>query len=460
MSAGRPGDELAEEPVRRGSDGERAEESARRGSDGEQAVESVERGSDGERREQILELTVPLSPLLWPGERQPRPTKRLRPQDSLDLQQLQAELAHSTLATLSIGGQPWSVVSVFSPYTPDLQLMLLEASPDRYLPAPEALDPQEGQALMALWAELAGRLAERPQCERLCVGYNWSPRAWGEQEERGGFQSLLTKWHPMFWSWPHLPEPGAETEYARWIRLDELTAPMRRVMGDNRYAESLGSLLKERIRAAAGGELPAESLRADALGLRARMPARSLHELFGRPGWFTHFLQPVAAAIAATLRQLAETLTSMRFAEIDRLLSRVERGPLAADELERLRAAPQVRPYPEVEADWEAAGLPPELLPALYPAVERRCRESGPPEDWWRKGFGYALVLTERRSEGTVTLRLLPGVYVGPGGVVEAQRFVLRRPEDRQFDQVMLKRRSKELWSLAGQLGRKFPTAG
>lgn len=186
--------------------------------------------------DRILEITVPLSPLLRPGEEQPRPTKRLRPQDSLDLKHLLEQLAPSTLTTLSVGGKPWSVVSVFSPYTPDLHVMLVEASADRYLPEP--------------------------------------------------------------------------------------------------------------------------------------------------------------------------------------------------------------------------------LLPELHTAVEARCRQDGPAENWWRKGFGYALVLIDNRRRGSVTLRLLPGVYVGPGGVVEAQRIVLRRPEDRQSGPEAVRRRSDQLWALAANLEQRFPTAG
>lgn len=410
---------------------------------------------------QILEITVPLSPLLRPGEDQARPTTRLRPHDSLDLKHLLRELRPSTLTTLSVAGKPWSVVSVFSPYTPDLHVMLLEASADRYLPAPEQLQPDEGERLMALWSALAELLGARESCDTLCVGYNWSPRAWGKVEERGGFQSLPTKWHPMFWSWPEMPAAGDHTDFARWIDFDRLPAPARRVMGENRYAEPMGGALRDRIltglppagRGFVGGEW-----QTDSMGLRVAMQASSLVELFEAPGWFTDFLRPVSAAAAAMMRDLTESLTSMRFRTYDELLAGIERGRLPQFDRQALRAPPDLRPYTEVEAAWRAHDLPPELLPELYAAAEARCRQSGPVENWWRKGFGYALVMTEDRRRRSVTLRLLPGVYVGPGGVVEAQRIVLRRPEDRQSDPEAVRRRSDQLWSLAAKLEQRFST--
>lgn len=414
--------------------------------------------------ERILRFTVPLSPLLHPGEGQPRQLKRLRPVDSLNLRQLITDMAPSTLTTLSVNGGRWSVVSVFSPYSPDLHVMVMETSPDRYLPSPTWLDPQEGEALLPIWAAILQFLGDRPDAAKLCLGYNWSPRAWGNPEERGGFQSLPTKWHPMLWSWPSLPNEGEASKFADWVEVSSLPPPMRRLMGENDYAVPLGRLLRARI-----GNLLSDTIErptyldgsswsVDSRGLQVSLAAGSLQGLLRREGFFADFLLPIATALEAVAKELTEVLTSMRFDEYDKILLRTQRGPLQKPELDLLRSVPQIALLTEVTEKWIDRGLPSELLDSLHPAVERRSREVGPAANWWRKGFGYALVLVEDRELGSVTLRVMPGVYVGPGGVVEAQGVLLRRPEDQRLETDELRRKSRVLWQLADSLEDRFPT--
>ena len=47
----------------------------------------------------------------------------------------------------------------------------------------------------------------------------------------------------------------------------------------------------------------------------------------------------------------------------------------------------------------------------------------------WRKGFGYAWVVTGNLNM-KAQLRIQAGLYIGPGGIVEAQGMILRRPID------------------------------
>ena len=106
---------------------------------------------------------------------------------------------------------------------------------------------------------------------------------------------------------------------------------------------------------------------------------------------------------------------------------------------------------------------------AVWPAVRDRCSEQGDPEDWWSKGFGYSLCLSDfpacrgdcfsvdssqaPTSTGRAgELRLLFGLYQGCGGPVESMGVVLRRPEDRFLGAADTLRRSKTLWELGRQL--------
>jgi len=357
------------------------------------------------------------------------------------------------------------VVSVFSPYSSDLHVMVMETSPDRYLPSPPWLDPREGEALLPIWAAILQFLGDRPDAAKLCFGYNWSPRAWGTPEERGGFQSLPTKWHPMLWSWPSFPKAGEASKFADWVEVSSLPSALRRVMVENDYAIPFGRLLRARINIALSemnGRQPyldGSSWSVDGKGLHVDLAAGSLQDVLRREGFFADFLLPIATAIEATAKELTEVMTSMRFDDYDKILLRIEKGPLQQPELDQLRSVPEVVPLREVSEMWSDRGLPSELLDTLRPAVERRIQEVGPAADWWRKGFGYALVLVEDRELESVTLRVMPGVYVGPGGVVEAQGILLRRPEDQRLGTDELRLKSRALWQLAGSLEDRFPTA-
>jgi hypothetical protein len=51
-------------------------------------------------------LTIPLFPYLQPGEEKPRETKRIRPEDTLDLRSLLKEIKKSMIITLEVCGKP------------------------------------------------------------------------------------------------------------------------------------------------------------------------------------------------------------------------------------------------------------------------------------------------------------------------------------------------------------------
>jgi hypothetical protein len=50
----------------------------------------------------------------------------------------------------------------------------------------------------------------------------------------------------------------------------------------------------------------------------------------------------------------------------------------------------------------------------------------------------------------------MPGVYVGPGGVVEAEGFIIKRPENRKFSEKEVRRKSGDLRKLAEGLRAVF----
>jgi len=409
----------------------------------------------------ILELIIPLSPLLRPGETVPHKPKRIRPVDALDLRKMGKELESNTLFSLPISEGEWSVVSVFSPYTPDIHVMIIETSVNRYIPGPEWVPDEEGEKLMELWSVILDFLAEKVPGETIHVGYNWSPRAWGGEEEKGGFQSIPTKWHAMLWDWPVFPEIGQITNYAKWIDVDSLTLPAKRVLVGNNYSKPFGNLIKSRIKKVfTDGTLsskvfPSSNWKIDNRVVSIRFDS-SIQEILRIPGFFSLVLKPIGRILEGITRELTEAMTTLNCSFIDRILMKTENGSLTMEDLEILRAVPDLRSKEKIVKIFREKKYPFSLLKSILEPVEKRCRETKDRANWWRKGFGYSLVLSSSPDGKSGELRILPGVYVGPGGMVEAHGVVLKRPENQWIPKNEMEDKSRVLWELVDCLKNYF----
>lgn len=411
--------------------------------------------------DKIQQLTIPLSPFLQRGETKPKTSKRIRPEDALDLRSSIRELEPSTLVTIENANSSWSVVAVYSPYSPDIHVMVIETSVDRYLPGPERIPDAEGNALMEIWASILEFISEREQNATVHVGYNWSPRAWGIEEEKTGFQSIPTKWHAMLWGWPPFPVTDEKTETAEWVEFQSLSPSIQRLMGKNAYTEPFGQLIQKRLEKAfpEGSQfvelIPHWDWTIDGRGIVVDFDL-SIIEILKTSEFFSQVLKPIAIVLEQVMRELTEAMTRFECGLIDNILLKVEKGPLDEGDLQTLRQPPEMREIDEVRKIFKERDYPEMLLEAILEPVWHRCMEEGKPADWWRKGFGYALVLNGSSKEASGKLRIMPGVFVGPGGVVEAQGVVLRRPEDRSISKTEMKRKSRVLWELAVKLQAQF----
>ena len=404
----------------------------------------------------IKELTIPLSPYLQSGQRKILPTKRIRPVDSLNLKKLVKEINKSDIITLDINGKPWSVVSVYSSYSPDVHIMLVETSSNRYLPGPERIPDSEGNDLMAVGAAILEFIIDRKTNVSIHFGYNWSPRSWGQQEEKTGFQSIPTKWHPHLWGWPSLDNIKAtEQKYVRLIKPKSLSRRERRLLGDNDYSEPFGLLIRNELKKTFHKNsllfklFPHKNWQIDGCALYA-VSSLSILDILGRREFFSRVLKPLAVLLEYLTRDITEIITDMKCRDIDRILVKTEKGCPKGWKALRNRTVMQPRDY--ISRQFEKRGYPKSFLNAIFDAVKNRCNEQGNPQDWWRKGFGYAVVFSGYSGGGCGEIRIMPGVYVGPGGVVEAQGVVLRRPEDKQLSQIEISEKSKVFRHLAGYL--------
>lgn len=359
----------------------------------------------------------------------------------------------SEIATFKTAGGKWSATSVYSAYSPDIHLMLIETSPNRYVPGPETIPEREGDRLMRIWAEILDLTAKRKTAATIHAGYNWSPRSWGQEEEKTGFQSVPTKWHPHFWGWPaFIKKPTKKDWEVKTVAVSKLSAPLRRVLGENDYAKPFGKLIKARMGEKFAKDslfnkiLPFNKWVIDERGLYTRFNL-SVPEILRTPGFFRSCLKPLAAMLEEVMRELTETFTTIKCREIDRILAGTQKG--VPKNLKKLRAAPLMRGEKYIRKIFKMRGYPAGLLEALIQPVHNKCNETGNPADWWRKGFAYALVFHGPAKGRRGELRIMPGVYIGPGGVVEAEGFIITRQEDRKFSEAEIRRKSEDLRKLA-----------
>ncbi|MCX6624227.1 MAG: hypothetical protein NTY38_24830 [Acidobacteria bacterium] len=417
-------------------------------------------------------ISVPYYPMLRSGEASIVRPKRLTPEAALNLDDVIKQLAREVLFTFDAGGTTWAVVSVLHPYTATPHVMLLDVSGNRYVPGPESIQGFEGDLVFRVAALAAQCLCRNGFVDRCCVGYNWSPYSWGEGlEEHGGFQSVPTLFHLMLWGWGPLPEEGKQWVFndsiVEWVKVKELDARQYRMLVANDYGRPFGAMMAREIeKTFAQSHIPPGPLtklldpsawRFDERGLIMPFEGSVCKLLGEHQEFFSRVIRPIGLALDNLLVRLSGVLTTLDCRSLGRLLRRVEQGPLSDANLELLRAVPTVRPEDEIREAFRREGWPAELLPVLLPAVHARCEAASQRDvsSCWRKGFGYALAMSSAPSGGSGELRIMPGVYLGPGGVVEAQGMLLSRvPIDAPAGET--RRRSRMLLDLGRWLSTEF----
>ena len=179
-----------------------------------------------------FEICCPLYPLFprntgYPGNFKLPP--RMRPNDSLDLKKLTNVLKESLLYKekneTKEEKEEISVVSVLSPYSHDIHVMVMDLSPELYLPSPELINSHIFKIICKTVNKCINYMrAKNYKC--ICAGYNWSPYSFGTPEEITGGQSIPTKFHFSLWTWDDLK---------KFDNKKEIKPANKRVLGDNNY---------------------------------------------------------------------------------------------------------------------------------------------------------------------------------------------------------------------------------
>jgi len=442
-------------------------------------------------KQKIPKVTVPLVSYIQPGTSEPIKTKRLRPEDALDIALLIKELEASTIVTKMIKDNPWSIISVFSPYSIDFHVMLMETGM-RYIPSPEYVEDNEVEDLMSLWIKIIQFMKDRDKNQRIFIGYNWSPRSWGKIEEAGGFQSIPTKWHPMFWSWPvftHLVwwkklflkilpafNKDSQLPYLSWENHKNLELPFRRMNGDNNFVAPIAKHIKykadELIKKAFGENIVKKGTSiSNNYGFSVTFNC-GLETLLGHKGFFRDFLKPLSIELDDFFAKLTEAfLEDYKSSEIDNKLKKTDKGKLnnsdteifsesntekfSESDLDDIRYCSPLKDEDVIKNSLVELSFTPEAIKELIDIVRNRCQDKLPA---WRKGFAYALVFEELKdldNNEETKLKIVPAAYLGSGGIVEATGVVLKRPENAKLPIEQCRKKSKELYPLINIINGK-----
>jgi hypothetical protein len=393
----------------------------------------------GARQMALLQIRCPLTPTRV--AKVTHASERITPETALDLERLLAAISPEVILRFRAGRGLWGIVSPIASYGSS-HVMVTNLDRNRYVAGAESLTAVEGDEMFRISIQALGFLSQRTAADNVSLGYNWSEFSWGVGlEEQAGFASMPTKFHLHAWARPAPPEEGKQAIFndakTEWVREEDLSPQLYRLLVKNDYGVPLGGLLAAAIGKALGSAGPAlitelanpSTWSFDARGACATLKRPLLSLGTDYPRLFSRVIQPIARATTDVLNSLTETFTDMNCSQLRSILKKVEYGLLSTQDLATLRAVPKVRPEDEISSAFRVQNWPAELLPVLLPAVRERCSDPYRHDSsrMWRKGFGYALVLSGPAEGPACELRIMPGVYLGAGGVVEAQRIVLSR---------------------------------
>jgi hypothetical protein len=166
-------------------------------------------------------ITVPRYPYVRPGEQTPIQSVRVGQAEAGDLKLITSECRKSAFWVGRTERGEWSAIAVLSAYTSRFHAMLMETSPDRYIPDPRFVADDQGAMILGILASMAQAASESSPSGAVSVGFNCSPLGWGSLEAKAGLQSVLSKVHFHVWAWTPPPPIGARaTEGAyevEWI---------------------------------------------------------------------------------------------------------------------------------------------------------------------------------------------------------------------------------------------------
>ncbi|GEM_PF-6502041 len=353
---------------------------------------------------------------------------RVRQKESMSAQTVREGFTPQGFAFPGEVGNPWPLFQNLSPYngrSNEVAVVTLDTS-DRYLPDPHRVPAKEGAAVMGTIGNIVQFLEEELPSHSVYVGYNWSPRAYGVEEYKGGYASLTSKFHVHVWNLADAPEMVS-------INHEKISDGARWAIQGDKYKRAVADLLLMPLVAHHGANLiDQSSLRVDERGVVAKLNYARLSDAMKDPEFFA-FLQSFDADFDRAARDVTEATTLTEFEELDNAMQYAfEHGTDGIFPM--LEQDPVLRPLSERTKKLEELrekGYPVEFvdfLKGVNPFLKNRdkVKESS----WIRKGLAYAFVASEDLGTGQVEIRISPGIFVGDrGGPVETRGIAIKRKE-------------------------------
>ena len=393
-----------------------------------------------------FEICCPLYPLFKRNVGYPRGFKlppRMRPNDSLDLKKLTDVLKQSLLypekKENNEGKEEISVVSVLSPYSHDIHVMVMDLSPVLYLPSPELIDDYIFEKICKTVNNCIDYMRTK-NYKCICAGYNWSPYSFGTPEEITGGQSIPTKFHFSLWTWDDLK---------KFDKKKEIKKEIKRVLGDNNYGLPFAHFFYEKIEnIIKNSNLFDEPIFSSTCVFIPFKEGVLMNNVISNG----KLIKEIADIIAKNLKILSEIISDSNIDEMLNILKNIEKRLLTDEEIEKLRKTPKIKPLNDCLNACKDENEK-EIISALYQSAINREQGKGIEDGIWKKNFSYSLSFCESKMpEIKSGMRIFSLPQCGPGGVVESYNCILSRPESSLATNDEIIYHNNLLWDLADYL--------
>ena len=393
-----------------------------------------------------FEICCPLYPLFGRNIGYPKDFKlppRMRPYDSLDLKKLTDVLKKSLLYPKNKENQDEkeeiSVVSVLSPYSHDIHVMVMDLSSKLYLPSPELIDDYIFEKICKTVNKCLDFIRTR-NYKCICAGYNWSPFSFGIPEEVTGGQSIPTKFHFSLWTWDDLK---------KFDKKKEIKEQLKRVLGDNNYGLPFALFFYEKIKAIIkNSNLFDEPTFSSTCVFIPFKEGILINDVIGNG----KLIKEIADIIAQNLKRLSEILSDSDINEMLNILKNIEERLLTDEELKKLKKTPKIKPLNDCLNKCQDENEK-EIINAIYQYAINREQEKNIDDIIWKKNFSYSLSLCESKMPGIKSgMRIFSLPICGPGGVVESYKCLLTRPESSLASDEEVIYHNNLLWDLVDYL--------
>ena len=393
-----------------------------------------------------FEICCPLYPLFGRNIGYPDGFKlppRMRPNDSLDLKKLTDVLKQSSLYTEKKENnqekEEISVVSVLSPYSHDIHVMVMDLSPELYLPSPELIDDHIFEKICKTVNKCINYMRSK-NYKCICAGYNWSPYSFGTQEEITGGQSIPTKFHFSLWTWDDLK---------KFDKKREIKKEIKRVLGDNKYGLPFAHFFYEKIKTIINNSNLFDEPIFSSTCVFIPFKEGVLMNNVINDG---KLIKEIADIIAKNLKRLSEIISDCDIDTILNILKNIEKRLLTNEEIEKLKKTPKINPLNDCLNKCKNENEK-EIIFALYQYAINREQGKNIEDGIWKKNFSYSLSFCESKMpEIKSGMRIFSLPQCGPGGVVESYNCILSRPESSMATNDEMIRHNNLLWDLADYL--------